>query len=59
MKKSLADMTTAEKAPKKTFGAFTSVEGSQAQIDLNILKTFISIFLCICIYIALLICIGI
>ena len=44
MKKSLADMTTAEKAPKKTFGAFTSVEGSQAQIDLNILRkhSFIS-----------------
>ena len=38
MKKSLADMTTAEKAPKKSFGAFTNVEGSQAQIDLDILR---------------------
>ena len=38
MKKSLADMTTAEKAPKKSFGAFTNVEGSQAQIDLNIIR---------------------
>ena len=39
MKKSLADMTTAEKAPKNnTFGAFTSVEGSQAQINLDILR---------------------
>lgn len=31
-------MTTAEKAPKKSFGAFTNVEGSKAQIDLNILR---------------------
>ena len=38
MKKSLADMTTADKAPKKSFGAFTSVEGSQAQINLDILR---------------------
>ena len=38
MKKSLADMTTAEKAPKKSFGAFTSMEGSKAQIDLDILR---------------------
>ena len=38
MKKSLADMTTAEKAPKKSFGAFTIVEGSQAQINLDILR---------------------
>ena len=32
-------MTTADKAPKKSFGAFKNVEGSQAQIDLNILRS--------------------
>ena len=35
---SLSDLTSAEKAPKKQFGAFKQVEGNQAQIDLDILR---------------------
>lgn len=38
MKKSLSEMTSAEKAPKKQFGAFKEVEGNQAQIDLEMLR---------------------
>ena len=38
MKKSLSDMTSAEKAPKKHFGAFKEVKGDQAQIDLDMLR---------------------
>lgn len=38
MKKSLSDMTSNAKAPKKKFGAFKEVEGGQAQIDLNMLR---------------------
>ena len=42
MKKSLSEMTssdkTSEQPKKKGFGAFTEVEGNQAQIDLNILR---------------------
>ena len=38
MKKSLAELATAEKAPKKSFGAFKNVDGGQAQIDLEILR---------------------
>ena len=37
MKKSLSEMTSTEKAPKR-FGAFKEVEGNQAQIDLDILR---------------------
>ena len=40
MKKSLADMTTAEenKAPKKSFGAFTSMKVIKHKLILNILR---------------------
>lgn len=40
MKKSLADIATDNKAPepKKSFGAFTSVEGNKAQIDIQKLR---------------------
>jgi hypothetical protein len=41
MKKSLSDMISDDKAPQskdKKFGAFTNVEGNQAQIDLSVME---------------------
>ena len=38
MKKSLSDMTSAEKAPKKHIGAFKEINGDQAQIDLDMIR---------------------
>ena len=45
MKKSLTDIKTSVKAseapePKKAFGAFTSINGNQATIDMNILRQY-------------------